>query len=127
MHNNFDDYDKTQAATPQSAIDPNRGVDIRQRKVGETILVETDNGIYELSVVDPVRRLVQVTGTDPRLHTPTIGCLDYSISALNRLDKREAWIGPARRMILVFRNATLVTGAVSAATIRGDGWRFDVF
>jgi len=132
MHDNFEPYDDAQgeAVTPplQSVIDHSKqGIDIRQRHVGDTILIETDNGIYELVIVDPTRQYVEVSGTDPRLHTATVGLLDHSFSALDRDDKRQAWIGPARRLVIVFRNAVFETGVVLSASVRGKEWHLDVF
>jgi hypothetical protein len=114
-------------APPAPKRDPNLGIDLRKRNVGEAILIETDSGIYELVLVQPQQCLVQVTGTDPRLHTPTIGRLAYSVDALNPADRRDGWIGPAHRLLIVFRNANFESGVVLSASIRGQDWHYDVF
>jgi hypothetical protein len=103
------------------------GIDVRQRQAGEVILVETDNSIYELTVMVPRQCLVQVTGTDPRLRQPTVGRLLNSTAVLHPHDVRDAWIGPARRMLIAFRNVNFESGVIVSASIRGNGWHFDVF
>lgn len=130
MHDDFDANDSAEAEVtpaPQPTLDPGVGIDIRQRQRGETILIEAEDGIYEFMVVDPDMQYVQITGSDRRLHRPTIGLLAYSYSALDPNDRRNAWIGPARRLHLVFANASHETGVILSASVRGNNWHLDVF
>jgi hypothetical protein len=111
----------------QSTPTSNVGIDIRHRHTGETILVETEDGVFELTVTDASQGMVRVSGTDPRLHTLPQGCLTHSINPARPKDRQAFWIGPGLRMIFAFRNAVLESGCVMSATIRGPGWHYDVF
>lgn len=130
MHDDFSNLPPSASAQPNPptpAFDQNCGIDIRQRAIGEIILVETDNGIYELVVVAPSQCLVKVTGTDPRLHQPAVGRFLNSTSVLYPYKVCPAWIGLGCRMLIAFRNANFESGVILSASIRGNGWHFDVF
>lgn len=103
------------------------GIDIRERAVGDTILIETDVGVLELVVVQPDAALVRVSGTDYRLHKPTIGRITFSESVVEPPDKRDGWIGPLRRVHIAFLNAIFISGVALSATVRGGRWYYDVF
>lgn len=105
------------------------GIDLRHplRKTGEVILVETASGIWEFTLADPAQALVVVSSTDPRLHRPVYAMLLYSESPVNPLQRESHWIGPAMPMVLRFANGNLTTSPVVAASIRGEGWDYDVF
>jgi hypothetical protein len=103
------------------------GIDIRRQAAGTVILVETDMGLHEITVINPCQATVQVSGSDPRFHRPVLGRFLQSVSALNPAAKINGWIGQAMRMVIAFRNAPFESGVVLAATVQGPGWHYDVF
>jgi len=42
------------------------GVNIKDLTVGDVLVVQTENSVYELEVVDPLKRLVRVTSDNPK-------------------------------------------------------------
>ena len=103
------------------------GVDISRQAIGTMILAETDMGLHELTVVNPLQSIVQVTGTDPQFHKPVLGRFLQSISALDPRERINHWIGRAMRMVIAFRGAAYESGIVLSATVKGPNWHFDVF
>jgi hypothetical protein len=109
------------------ALKKQPGIDIRRQAPGTTIIVETDTGLYELRVVNPVEGVVQVSGTDPRLHQPVLGRFLRSVCASDPQAVLDGHIGRTMRMVIAFRNAEFESGIVVSATVRGEGWSYDVF
>jgi len=91
------------------------------------IFVETDNHLFEIVVVDPVKRLIEISGTDPVLKAATIGQYLCGIYALDESVRIADWIGRTLRMSIKFRNGIFLSGPVVSAGIIGPGWRYEVF
>lgn len=103
------------------------GIDITKQKIGTTIMVETeDDHLFEMVVKKPEQGVVEVTGTELRLKHPTLGCLAHSHTD----DKKTLinhWIGQYLKMMLVFRNGNYESKPVTHVSLKGEGWKFDVF
>jgi len=103
------------------------GIDVTKQKIGTTLFIETEDGqLFEMKVVTPAKGVVEVHGTDPRLKAPVLGVLTHSFSGDKRTQINH-WIGLLLKMALVFRNGNLESGPVVHATIKGEGWSYDVF
>lgn len=103
------------------------GIDIRKQAPNSTILLETDAGVLELRVVRPADGLIEVSSADRRLRQPVVGRLLHSVYALDDTVMLDRWIGKTMKMVIAFSNATFVSGVVLSATVRGQGWHYDVF
>jgi len=101
------------------------GINVTKQKIGTTIMVETeDNQIFEMVVRKPKLSVVEVSGTEPRLKYPTFGVLTHSFDEKTRIDH---WIGQYLKMTLVFRNDNYESKPVIHASLKGEGWQFEVF
>ena len=49
------------------------GIDVRRLKAGTYVFVETAEHVYEMKVVLPYAGLLEITSSDPPLHTPVVG------------------------------------------------------
>jgi len=96
--------------TMKDALKALPGIEIFRQRVGTRIIVETDNGMYELVVLNPTQGLVEISGSDPRLHEPVIGRFLHSVHAVYPNVAADAWIGRAMRMVIAF--VTLPSRAV---------------
>ena len=56
-----------------AALKSQPGIDLTKQKKGTRIIVETDSLLFEIVVLDPGRRLIEVASTTPLLREPTIG------------------------------------------------------
>lgn len=115
--------DKADAIAPPGEI----GINITRQKIGTAIMVETDDGqLFEIIVRKPDQGVVEVSGTEPRLKQPTLGVLTHSFSDDKRTQINH-WIGQYLRMMLVFKNGNYKSKLVSHASLKGEGWQFEVF
>lgn len=128
-----DAVDPTDAASASLTNVPadETGVDLTKQKIGTVILVETeDNHLFEMEVTVPEKGVVKVSGTEPRLKHPVLGVLIYSSSG-KLGDKHRVqidhWIGKLLGMSLIFKNGSYESKPVIHASLKGDGWRYDVF
>ena len=103
------------------------GIDITKQKIGNTLLVETEDGrLYEMKVIMPEKGVLEVQGTDSRLKTPVLGVLTHAFSDDKKIQINH-WIGHLLKMALVFRNGNLESTPVVHATVKGERWSYDVF
>jgi len=113
---------------PAPASPPNEvGINITKQKIGTIIMVETEDGhLFEMVVRSPKHGVVEVSGTEQRLRYPTVGSLGYSISD-DKKTRIDNWIGQYLKMMLVFRNGNYESKLVTHASLKGEGWQFEVF
>lgn len=103
-----------------------QNIDLRKLKVGDTILIETEQHVWELGVIDPEELIVSVVGTDPRFRhrRPVQGYFlgssttDKSGTLLGSIVK--GWAFEVR-----FADADLVSNPVVSARVSGKGWHYD--
>jgi hypothetical protein len=108
------------------------GIDIRKLKPDTLILLEAAPYLYEIKVMHPVHSIVEISSSDPRLRTATVGQVLHSLHWSSPAATSPAWIGKGRALELRFRNGTYRTQPVTAASVsgnRGDGsrWSYEVF
>ena len=111
------------------------GIDVTKQKVGTTIMVETeDDHLFEMTVMVPVKAVVKVSGTEPRLKQPVLGVLTHSFSG-DKKTQINHWIGMLLKMSVVFKNGSYESAPIVHASIKGPekepgkgpGWQYDVF
>jgi len=121
------DPDDSARASVSVIPDGEIGIDITKQKVGTTIMVETEDGqLFEMIIRKSEQGVVEVSGTEPRLRHPTLGTLAYSFTD-NKRTLINHWIGQYLKMRLVFRNGNYVSKLVTHASLKGEGWQFEVF
>jgi hypothetical protein len=108
------------------------GIDIRRLKPGTILLLEADPFLYEIKVVYPVHSIIEISSSDPCLHTATMGQLLHGVHWSSPVAPIPAWIGRGLALEIRFRNGTYRTQPVTAASVHGkheDGshWSYDVF
>lgn len=117
--------DDSACASVSSSPTGEIGINVTKQRVGTTIMVETDdNHIFEMVVRKPEQGVVEVSGTEPRLKYPTLGVLTHSFNEGTRIDH---WIGQYLKMMFVFRNGNYESKLVTHASLKGEGWQFEVF
>lgn len=101
------------------------GIDITKLKLDTIIMVETeDNHIFEMIVRKPEHGVLEISGTEPRLKHSTLGVLTHSFDEKTQINH---WIGQYLKMMLVFRNGNYESKLVAHASLKGEGWQFEVF
>lgn len=90
-------------------------IHVDRLKAGTVILVETEDAIYELEVLNPETAMVEVNTNDTRLKEIQAALINGPIR----------W-GSCMPLVLT-TNSTLYSRKCVGATIRGDGWSYDVF
>jgi hypothetical protein len=116
--------------TPEEALKALKaqpGIDISQQPKGSKIIVETDGHLFEITVLSPVNRLVEVSGTEPVLREPTVGQYLRGVYVLDASVGFDNWIGRTMQMTIKFRNGIFLSGPVVTASIAGPGWNYEVF
>ncbi len=103
------------------------GIDVRRLKVGTYVFVETAKHVYEMKVVLPHAGLLEITSSDPPLHTPTVGQFVSSQCVPMPYDNVEGWIGKGRLMLIRFRNGYYTSAPVVSAEVEGAKWHYTVF
>lgn len=108
------------------------GIDIRKLKPDTTILLEAAPYLYEIKVIYPAHSIVEISSSDPRLRTATVGQVLHSLHWSSPVAPIPAWIGKGRALEIRFRNATYRTQPATAASVSGkreDGsrWSYEVF
>lgn len=100
-------------------------IHIDRLKPGTTVLVETEDHIWELEVIEPESLLVTLVGTDHRFRhrRPVQGYFVGSSigpkgTILGVIVK--GWVFEVR-----FADADLISGFVKSARVSGDGWHYD--
>jgi len=89
-------------------------IQIANLEKGVIIFVETEDAIYEFTVSIPDQCIVEVNTNDDRFEDKQLVCINTPIS----------W-GNCIRMVV--DETTLFSRRVNGATVKGDGWNFDVF
>lgn len=113
--------------TPAPAPTGEVGINITKLAIGTSIMVETeDSQVFEIVVRKPEHGVVEVSGTEPRLKNPTLGVLTHS-STDDKKTQIDHWIGQYLRMMIVFRNGNYESQLVTHASLKGEGWQFEVF
>ena len=88
-------------------------------------MVETeDEHLFEIKVTVPAKGVMEVSGTEPRLRKPVLGVLTHSFAGKMQINH---WIGMLLKMSLVFRNGSYESAPVVHATVKGPGWKYDLF
>ena len=90
-------------------------IQIASLEKGTIVLIETENAVYELTVLTPEHSTVEVDTSDKR----------FTDLALVIIDTPIVW-GDCIRMILT-DGSVLFSKKVNGATVKGDGWQYDVF
>lgn len=103
------------------------GIDIRKMKPGTKIMVETTQGVYDIEVVAPSVAMIDVSGTEPRLHQKLTGQLRASHLDVGGQVGLTAWIGKNLRMAIQFGNAIHNCSPALSAKVSGPDWSYDVF
>ena len=105
------------------------GIDITKQKVDTIIMVETeDNHLFELKVVVPNKGVVEISGTESRLKLPVLGILTHSFADKTQIKTQiNHFIGMLLKMALVFKNGNYESAPVIHASVKGPGYRYDVF
>jgi len=116
--------------TPEEALKALKaqpGIDLARQNKGTKIMVETDNHLFEITVLNPASGLVEVSSTLPLLRQSTVGQYLRGVYVLDANVGLDAWIGRTLQMFIRFRNGTFMSGPVVAASVVGLGWTYDVF
>jgi hypothetical protein len=116
--------------TPEEALKALKaqpGIDLTRQKKGTTIMVETDNHLFEITVLNPASGLVEVSSTLPLLRESTVGQYLRGVYAFDANVGLDAWIGRTLQMFIRFRNGNFMSGPAVAASVIGPGWTYDVF
>jgi hypothetical protein len=116
--------------TPEEALKALKaqpGIDLTRQRKGTKIMVETDNHLFEITVLNPASGLVEVSSTLPLLRESTVGQYLRGVYALDANVGLDAWIGRTLQMFIRFRNGNLMSAPVIAASVIGPGWTYDVF
>jgi len=108
------------------------GIDIRKLKPDTTVLLEAEPYLYEIKVMHPVHSVVEISSSDPRLRTATVGQVLHSVHWSSPGAPIPAWIGKGLALEIRFRNGSYRTQPVTAASVSGkheDGsrWSYEVF
>ena len=108
------------------------GIDIRKLKPDTTVLLEAEPYLYEIKVMHPVHSVVEISSSDPRLRTATVGQVLHSVHWSSPAAPIPAWIGKGLALEIRFRNGSYRTQPVTAASVSGkheDGsrWSYEVF
>jgi hypothetical protein len=108
------------------------GIDLRRLKAETTILLEADPYLYEMRVMYPDHGIMEISSSDPRLGTATVGQLLHGVYWSCPAASRPLWIGKGLALAIRFRNGTYRTPPVTAASASGrheDGrrWSYEVF
>lgn len=116
--------------TPEEALKALKaqpGIDLTRQRKGTKIMVETDNHLFEITVLNPASGLVEVSSTLPLLRQSTVGQYLRGVYVLDANVGLDAWIGRTLQMFIRFRNGNFMSGPVVAASVVGLGWTYDVF
>lgn len=89
-------------------------IQIASLKEGTIVFVETEDAIYELTVFISNEYVVEVNTNDRRFEDKQLVCINTPI----------AW-GDCIRMVV--GETALFSKRVNGATVKGDGWQYDVF
>jgi hypothetical protein len=89
-------------------------IQIAKLEEGTIIFVETENALYELTVIDQEKSIVSVNTNDNRFEELMLVTIDTPI----------IW-GDCISMV-VSEGVILFTKKVNGASVKGDGWGYDV-
>jgi len=108
------------------------GIDIRKLKPDTIVLLEAEPYLYEIKVMHAVHCVVEISSSDPRLRTATVGQVLHSVHWSSPGAPIPAWIGKGLALKIRFRNGSYRTQPVTAASVSGkheDGsrWSYEVF
>lgn len=103
------------------------GVDISRLAEGAKVIVETTQGVFELTIQNPKHSLVRVNGTDPRLRAGISGQVFQSFYDIEGRIAVPYWIGKSLRMQISFKNGVYACTPAVSARVEGPGWHYDVF
>jgi hypothetical protein len=105
-------------------------VDLSRQKIGTKFLVETEAGVWELTLRDPEELLVHVSSTDKNFKhakQPILGqfvqsnCTKSKVVTFENGKLVKGWTFAIR-----FADATLVSRPTRAILIEGDGWKYEL-
>lgn len=103
------------------------GIKLSRQPQGSRITVETSQEIYVLTVIDPAKLSVSLTGTDRRFRSPVFGQFTQSNYDIRGDICLKDWIAEDLRMQITFANAVFSCPPAKSARIEGPDWFFDVF
>jgi hypothetical protein len=106
-----------------------RGFSLTTLRPGTRILIESTIGtLYELTLVHPEWRLVEVYSTDPlfRSSPPKRGHFVESWSEKSGGVKVPDWIVKGGRMLFKFADASFLSEEVASIRLEGDGWHYEL-
>jgi hypothetical protein len=117
------------------------GIDVKRLQPGTRLMVETEDAVYEMLAVRSDLELLEITSSDPALHTKTVGQLvaaappksfvTQCVAGEPVLDDPEYqvpdWIGRGLCMVLRFRNGWYTSSPVTGAEVCGETWHYTVF
>jgi hypothetical protein len=89
-------------------------IQIAKLREGTIVFIETENSLYELTVINPEKSLVSVNTSDDRFEDRMLVTIDTPI----------IW-GDCIPMV-VSEGVVLFTKKVNGASVKGDGWKYDV-
>lgn len=87
---------------------------INKLQKGNVVMVETEDAIYELTVLSPMSFAVSVNTNDRRFEDDQEACIDTPIR----------W-GDGLRIVI--GGGVLFSKKTNGATVRGEGFSYDVF
>lgn len=108
------------------------GIDIRRLKAETSILLEADPYLYEMRVMYPIHGVVEISSSDPRLRTATVGQILHGFPWSSPATRKPWWISKGWALEIRFRNGVYRTQPVTALSVSGrhdDGrhWSYEVF
>lgn len=124
----FDDRLPINLAEQLEHLRSQPGIDISRQPKGTIIRAETTQNVYELVVLIPEKRLVQISGNDSRLNgIPMVGVFEQSIYGSDKRVTIPSWIGRSMKMLIQFKNGLMTSNVVTSASVSGANWHYDVF
>ena len=115
--------------TPEEAI-ARGGVQVSRLKPNNRVLIDTTVGtLFTLKLLDEFSNLVEIWSTDPKFRTrqPVVCYFLCSwVDARGDLTVPD-WVLRGARMQFRFRDADMLSGAVSGVTVEGTGWHYKLF
>jgi hypothetical protein len=107
----------------------NTTLDLRKRRPGERLYIETDTSVWCLTAVDPANLNYSFEGTDQAFRTPVRGTFVKALLEEDGkvADERFGEIVEGWKFYAIFQNAMVTSEVVRSLRIEGEGWNFDVF
>ena len=102
-------------------------VDISKLAPGTRLIVETDRSVWNFTVRDAQRLLVDVQGTDAivRGKPPVIGQLTDAVEPIENGRVLKGHLVKGWKFLMTFANVILVGNPVVTTLVEGKGWHYE--